>query len=76
MEDKVKKIMSEIFVCEYDDINIDTNIDSLNNWDSLQHIIFIANLEEAFQVEFTPDEIAQMISFVKIIEIVKKHVIN
>ena len=76
MEDKVKKIMSEIFVCEYDDINIDTNIDSLNNWDSLQHIIFIANLEEAFHVEFTPDEIAQMISFVKIIEIVKKHMIN
>ena len=76
MEDKVKKIMSEIFVCEYDDINIQTNIDSLNNWDSLQHIIFVANLEEAFQIEFSPKEIAEMISFVKIIEIVKKHVIN
>jgi len=73
MEDKVKKIMSEIFVCQYDDINIDTDIKSLSNWDSLQHIIFIINLEEVFKIEFSPEEITEMVSFVKIIEIVKKH---
>ena len=73
MEDKVKKIMSEIFVCQYDDINIDTDIKSLSNWDSLQHIIFIINLEEVFKIEFSPEEITEMVSFVKIIEIVKKN---
>ena len=76
MRDKVKKIMAEIFICNFEEINEETNMNSLSNWDSLQHIVFVSNLEEVFEVEFSPEEIAEMTSFIKIIEILTSHDIN
>ena len=76
MRDKVKKIMAEIFICSFEEINEETNMNSLSNWDSLQHLVFVSNLEEVFEVEFSPEEIAEMTSFIKIIDILTSHDIN
>jgi len=70
MENKVKKIMAEVFVCNEEDINIDTNKDDLDNWDSLQHLIFVSQLESELGLKFTPEEIYEMNGFAEIIKII------
>tara|TARA_B100001113_G_scaffold308658_1_gene270938 strand:- start:59 stop:289 length:231 start_codon:yes stop_codon:yes gene_type:complete len=70
MENKVKKIMAEVFVCNEKDINIETTKDDLDNWDSLQHLIFISQLESELELKFTPEEIYEMNGYAEIIKII------
>jgi len=69
MEEQVKKIMADIFVCPVEAINNDTAKEDLHNWDSLQHLIFASKLEQSFNVKLSPEEINSMITFKRIIEI-------
>jgi len=70
MENKVKEIMAEVFVCNVEDINIDTKKNDLDNWDSLQHLIFVSKLEGELGFKFTPEEIYEMNGFAEIIKII------
>ena len=70
MENKVKEIMAEVFVCNVEDINIDTKKNDLDNWDSLQHLIFVSQLESEISVKFTPEEIYEMNGLAEIIKII------
>jgi len=45
-----------------DDVDDDTSVTSLQQWDSLAHITLILALEEEFGLSFTPDEAAEMLS--------------
>jgi len=71
MEAIVKKVMADVFVCEVGDINQFTTRDDLENWDSLQHLIFISKLEKELRISFSPDEINSMFSFISVVAAVK-----
>ena len=68
MEERILNIMKEVF----DNASIDTTCSQLNceNWDSLRHLSLISYLEDEFEVEFEPEDIAEMTSFEKIKEII------
>lgn len=70
MKEKVIEIMKEVF--EVEDISINTSQDNCENWNSLRHLNLVSELEEAFDMEFEPEEIAEMHSVNCIIEIIKK----
>jgi len=40
----------------------DTSPDNIANWDSLQHLNLVLALEQEFNVQFTPEEIEQILS--------------
>ena len=63
--------MADVFVCDINDITEATTKDDLENWDSLQHMIFISKLEQELQISFTPDEISTMLSYIAIFSVVK-----
>ena len=42
----------------------------LDNWDSLQHLIFVSQLESEISLKFTPEEIYEMNGFAEIIKII------
>lgn len=68
MEKKILEIMKEVF----ETANIDTSCSQSNcpNWDSLHHLNLIMVLEESFDIEFEPEEIAQMKDFNSILKII------
>lgn len=41
-------------------VNAMSSMANLEQWDSLQHINVIVDLEETFQVSFSPDEVTQL----------------
>lgn len=68
MEKKIIEIMKNVFSTE--DITKKTDQTNCEKWDSLHHLNLIVELEDAFDVEFEPEEIAGMKSF----ETVKKSI--
>jgi len=71
MEVKVKEILAETLGLNQSDIHADFKQENCAEWDSLQHLNIMVELEEVFEVSFEPEEISEMISLDKIIEVIK-----
>jgi acyl carrier protein len=70
-EDVLKQVMATMLKLDPSDINEDSSMDNLSNWDSLRHMNLVLALEEEFEVTI-PDEDAGNITSYKLI----KHVLN
>lgn len=68
-EGKLKEVLARIFGVELEEITEDASPDTIVNWDSLRHMNLVMALEEAFKVEFTDDQIVEILSY-KLIKIV------
>jgi acyl carrier protein len=51
----------------------DLEYQSINEWDSIGHLFLISNIEEIFGITFEIDDITELSSFKKGIEILKKY---
>jgi len=68
-EQKLKEVLSRIFNVRMDMISDDASPDTIENWDSLRHMNLVLALEEEFAVEFTDDQVVEILSY-KLIKIV------
>jgi acyl carrier protein len=72
MEDSLKRVMSDLFGISTDEINEESSIHTIEAWDSLKHMELVAAIEENFDIPMlSMDEIVEMTSFAKIIEILR-----
>ncbi len=69
MKEQVLQIMSEVFEININDLPSVVDQNHVDNWDSLRHLNLILELEEIYQVSYEPEEISDMISLEKIIDI-------
>lgn len=70
MEERIVDIMKVVF--DETKVNVNTTQDNLEKWDSMHHLILISELEEEFNVEFEPEEIAEMKSVEQIVFFIKQ----
>ncbi len=66
LNDKVLAIMSEVFGLE--EVSTDVSQKNCERWDSLRHLTLASELEDAFDIELEPEEIAVMTDFSRVIE--------
>ena len=69
MEQRIIEIMKEVL--EEQDIDINSTQETLKNWNSLSHLNLASELEDAFDVELDPADIAEMKSVRDIVRIIK-----
>lgn len=69
MEEKVLKILQEIF--ELDTVDVTCSQTSCEAWDSMGQLNLVAELEDAFAINLEPEEIGAMKCFDDIIRILK-----
>lgn len=65
IEEKVLEIMREVF--DMDEISTDASQKNCERWDSLHHLTLASELEDAFDIELEPEEIAEMTDFSRVI---------
>jgi acyl carrier protein len=53
-------------------LNADASPANVKSWDSVEHLNLVLSLEQRFSVEFQPDEIEQMNSLGKIVELLEQ----
>lgn len=71
---KVRKIIAETFKIKENEITSQTNMKDIDSWDSLTHMELIVSLEDECGIEFTADEIMEMITVEMIEKIVGEKV--
>jgi acyl carrier protein len=70
MENRIKNVMSAVFEISVEEINDQTSSESIDSWDSLNLMNLIVSLEEEFDIQFDDQEIAEMLNFKLICEII------
>lgn len=74
VEEKIKGIMTVILGVEVDDIMEDSAIGDLPNWDSLNHLRIIAEVEKAFGIQFTPDVLMDIEDFSDLVKATEERI--
>ncbi|MCB0402899.1 MAG: acyl carrier protein [Flavobacteriales bacterium] len=73
MEEKINQILADTLKVPMEKTTEDLTMDDVNNWDSLTHMNLIVAIEDAFGIELSGDDIAEMISFNAIRSTVAKY---
>lgn len=61
MEQRLKKMMVNLFDISKDEINDNSSIDNVKGWDSLKHLEFMLAIEEEFEIQsLSSDQIVEM----------------
>ena len=60
MEDKVIELIARVLNVPTSEVELDTEIGELDEWDSLHNVEVIALLEKEFNVKITPDMIMDL----------------
>lgn len=74
MEERIRQIMAEVFEVKVSDLPESFIQSDIENWDSLHHLNLIVELESAFDVSFEPEEINEMVSFEKVLQLTSQKV--
>jgi len=73
--EEIYEVLNGIFQDVFDDeeltVNAETNSDSIEDWDSLEHINLIVAIEKAFGLKFSMDEVTGMKNVGEMVEIIK-----
>ena len=69
---QVREIAANLFNVPIDEVNQESSMKTIANWDSLQQLNLVLALEQNFVVEFTPEEIAQMIDIKSIVTLIEE----
>lgn len=72
MKDRAVEIVSQIMNVPIEQLDDDSSPDTVENWDSLKHMNLILALEEEFAIAFSDDEVVEMLSVRRIVEILEK----
>lgn len=68
LEDQVVEIMRSVFGIE--EISTDISQKNCERWDSLRHLTMASELEDAFDIELEPEEIAEMTDYSRVISMI------
>ena len=70
MEEKILEILKNVF--ELDTVDKTCSQQTCEKWDSMGQLNLVVELESEFDISLEPEEIGEMTSYDKIVEIVKK----
>lgn len=71
MKERVLQIISQVMDLPFEQLTLNASVDTVEKWDSLQHMNLVLALEEEFNVSFSDQEIIEMLSAEIILEILK-----
>ena len=71
--EKYNNAFVEVFGAKVEDLNDNYGKDTVEEWDSVHQLSLIAQLEDAFDIMFDPEDIMDMTSYVKGREILAKY---
>ena len=71
VSDQIRTLASDIFGVPADQITPASTPETIETWDSIQHLNLVLALEEKFGLQLSPEEIEQMKSIGEVIQLVE-----
>lgn len=75
-KEKLAKIISGILGTDPSEFKDDRKVGEIPNWDSFNNLSIIASVEEAFNVQFTTEEIMKADTYGDVKKLLEKHGVN
>lgn len=69
--DQVEQIAADIFDVPVEEVTPESSPDSIEQWDSLQHLNLVLALEQCFALTFAPEEMEQMLNIESVAKLVQ-----
>jgi acyl carrier protein len=69
MEERVKRVMAEVFGVNPSEVNSGTSPENISKWDSLGHMNLCLALEDEFGVGFSDQQVVKMRSYDAIVKV-------
>jgi acyl carrier protein len=70
MDDKLVKLLSDVFEIKAIEITIDLVKDDIDSWDSLKQMDLVLSIENSYDITLEMEEIVKMSSVKSIVEII------
>ncbi len=67
--DQLRRIFSDVFEVPVEQVSPSSSPDNIPTWDSMRHLNLVVALEQAYEVQFNPEEIEQLLTFELIADI-------
>jgi acyl carrier protein len=71
--ERIKDVVGQVLDIDFKEYGDNVDIFNCEEWDSMNHIRLIVELERVFSVSFSDDEVLDMTSFEGICRIIKSH---
>ena len=71
--EKYNNAFSEVFGAKVEDLNDNYGKDTVDEWDSVHQLSLIAQMEDAFDIMFDPEDIMEMTSYANGKALLKKY---
>ncbi len=70
VENRLKQIFSDVFAVSMGEIRGDSSPETIEAWDSLQHLVLVSAIAEEFSTLIEPEDGMEMLTFARTLEIV------
>ena len=60
---RVRQILADVLGLDPEEVGPDTSTDTVEAWDSLQHLTVVLALEEEFGIQFDDEETVTLVNF-------------
>ena len=72
MEGRIRTVIAKTIKVPEEQITAEVSADRVQDWDSARHLDLVLALEDEFAIQFTDEEMVQLVSFEAISEIVRR----
>lgn len=72
IEERIKNVMATVFDVNADTIDETASQDTIEDWDSVNHLNLVTSLEEEFSIEIPIEEVGNMLNFQLVAMLVKE----
>lgn len=72
MKEEIVKIIADILEVDVCDIEMDTAVGDLQEWDSMHHLQIIAELEKVYNIKFNASDLAELEDVSDLISLVEE----
>ncbi len=72
IKEKVFEIVAECLEKNVTDLTLDTDMDDVEEWDSMRNVMILSRLEEEFDIMIPEDDIFDLVTVGAIVEEIEK----
>ena len=68
--EQVRKILSDVFMVDLAEVTVDSSPETIESWDSINHLNLVLSLEQEFGLSIDPNRIPELDSVRAIVDAV------
>ena len=72
-EEKLKRVLANIFNIDIERIDDTTSVDTVSQWDSLKHLNLVLALEQGFNITLSTEQTVEILNYPLVKAVLSEH---